>query len=118
MNLKSLLLSALDTVRDDSDKSSPVRIVLEPKSSRQDPQEFMNLLLANTRLEASLPVNLVMLGPRRPSALEEPEADRRGMDGVPIRDGDAPHASIAWARSTGASTSSKAGSSRCFRSTR
>ncbi len=62
VNLKSLLLSALDTVRDDSDKSAPVRIVLEPKSSRQDPQEFMNLLLANTRLESSLPVNLVMLG--------------------------------------------------------
>jgi topoisomerase-4 subunit A len=62
VNLKSLLLSALDTVRDDSDKSFPVRIVLEPKSSRQDPQEFMNLLLANTRLESSLPVNLVMLG--------------------------------------------------------
>jgi topoisomerase IV subunit A len=62
VNLKSLVLSALDTVRDDSDKSSPVRIVLEPKSSRQDPQEFMNLLLANTRLESSLPVNLVMLG--------------------------------------------------------
>ena len=61
-NLKSLLLSALDTVRDESDKSSPVRIVLEPKSSRQDPQEFMNLLLANTRLEATLPINLVMLG--------------------------------------------------------
>jgi len=62
VNLKSLLLSALDAVRDDSDKSSPVRLVLEPKSSRQDPQEFMNLLLANTRLESSLPINLVMLG--------------------------------------------------------
>ncbi len=62
VNLKSLMLSALDTVRDDSDKSSPVRIVLEPKSSRQDPQEFMNLLLANTRLESSVPINLVMLG--------------------------------------------------------
>jgi topoisomerase-4 subunit A len=62
VNLKSLMLSALDAVRDESDKSSPVRLVLEPKSSRQDPAEFMNLLLANTRLEASLPVNLVMLG--------------------------------------------------------
>ncbi len=39
-----------------------MRIVLEPKSSRQDPAEFMSLLLANTRLESSLPVNLVMLG--------------------------------------------------------
>jgi len=62
VNLKGLMLSALDAVRDESDKSSPVRIVLEPRSSRQDPQEFMHLLLANTRLEASLPVNLVMLG--------------------------------------------------------
>ncbi|HVE50471.1 MAG TPA: DNA topoisomerase IV subunit A [Casimicrobiaceae bacterium] len=62
LNQKNLMLSALDTVRDESDKSSPVRIVLEPRSSRQDPQEFMHLLLANTRLEASLPVNLVMLG--------------------------------------------------------
>ena len=62
LNLKMLMLSALDVVRDESDKSSPVRIVFEPKSSRQDPQAFMNLLLANTRLESTLPINLVMLG--------------------------------------------------------
>lgn len=62
LNLKNLMLSALDTVRDESDKSSPVRLVLEPRSSRQDPAEFMQLLLANTRLETSLPVNFVMLG--------------------------------------------------------
>ncbi len=62
VNLRNVMLAALDAVRDESDKSSPVRIVLEPKSSRQDPAEFMSLLLANTRLESSLPVNLVMLG--------------------------------------------------------
>ena len=62
VNLKTLMLGALDTVRDESDKASPVRLVLEPRSSRQDAAEFMSLLLANTRLEASLPVNLVMLG--------------------------------------------------------
>jgi topoisomerase IV subunit A len=62
INLKNVVLGALDTVRDESDKRAPVRIVLEPRSSRQDPQEFMHLLLANTRLEASLPINLVMLG--------------------------------------------------------
>ncbi|HVK56342.1 MAG TPA: DNA topoisomerase IV subunit A [Burkholderiales bacterium] len=62
LNLKTLILSVLDTVRDESDKDSPVRIVLEPKSSRQDQQEFINLLLANTRLESSLSINLVMLG--------------------------------------------------------
>jgi topoisomerase-4 subunit A len=62
INLRTLMLSVLDTVRDESDKTSPVRIVLEPKSSRQSPQEFVNLLLANTRLESSLSINLVMLG--------------------------------------------------------
>jgi topoisomerase-4 subunit A len=39
-----------------------VRIVLEPRSRQQDPQEMMNLLLANTRLESGLPMNFVMLG--------------------------------------------------------
>ncbi len=62
INLKTLLLSALDSVRDESDKNAPVRIVFEPRSSRQEPQEFVDLLLANTRLESSLPVNLVLLG--------------------------------------------------------
>ncbi|HEY1325457.1 MAG TPA: DNA topoisomerase IV subunit A [Casimicrobiaceae bacterium] len=62
VNLKALLGGALETMRDESDKTSPVRLVFEPRSSRQDPQEFVNLLLANTRLETGLPVNLVMLG--------------------------------------------------------
>ena len=62
INLKNLMLAALDAVRDESDKTAHVRIVLEPRSSRQDTQELLNLLLANTRLETSLPVNLVMLG--------------------------------------------------------
>ncbi len=62
VNLKTLMLSALDTVRDESDKSSPVRLVFEPRSSRQNPQEFVDLLLANTRLESPLAMNLVMLG--------------------------------------------------------
>jgi topoisomerase-4 subunit A len=62
VNQKALFADALDTMRDESDKSSPVRLVFEPRSSRQDPQEFVDLLLAHTRLEAALPVNLVMLG--------------------------------------------------------
>ncbi len=61
-NLKALMLGALDLVRDESDKQAPVRLVFEPKSSRQDQQEFVNLLLAHTRLESSLPINLVLLG--------------------------------------------------------
>ena len=62
VNLKALLLGALDTVRDESDKDAPVRLVFEPRSSRQDVEEFVDLLLANTRLETSLPINLVVLG--------------------------------------------------------
>ena len=62
VNLKALFADALDTMRDESDKSSPVRLVFEPRSSRQSAQELVDLLLANTRLETTLPVNLVMLG--------------------------------------------------------
>ena len=62
VNLKALFADALDTMRDESDKTSPVRLVFEPRSSRQNPQEFVDLLLANTRLESTLPMNLVMLG--------------------------------------------------------
>lgn len=61
-NLKSLMLSILDRVRDESDGEHPVRLVFEPKSSRQDPDEFMNVLLAQTSLEGNVPMNLVMIG--------------------------------------------------------
>ncbi len=60
--LKALWLNTLELVRDESDKHAPVRLVFEPKSGRQDPQAFVHLLLAHTRLESNLPLNLVMLG--------------------------------------------------------
>ena len=61
-NLKSLMLSILDRVRDESDSEQPVRLVFEPKSSRQDVDEFVNVLLAQTSMETNAPLNLVMLG--------------------------------------------------------
>ncbi len=61
-NLKALLLSQLDRVRDESDGTQPVRLVFEPKSSRQDPAAFMNLLLAQTSMEGNVSLNLVMVG--------------------------------------------------------
>ncbi len=61
-NLKSLMLSILDRVRDESDSAQPVRLVFEPKSSRQDPDEFIRLLLAQTSLEGNVSLNLVMIG--------------------------------------------------------
>jgi topoisomerase-4 subunit A len=36
--------------------------VLEPRSSRQDPEEFMRFMLTHTSLEENFPVNLVALG--------------------------------------------------------
>ena len=61
-NLKQLLLAALGKVNDESDKKNKVRLVLEPRSSRQEPAEFMRLMLAHTSLEENFSVNLVVLG--------------------------------------------------------
>jgi topoisomerase-4 subunit A len=61
-NLKQLLLGALEKVNDESDKANRVRLVLEPRSSRQDPEEFMRLMLSHTSLEENFSVNLVVLG--------------------------------------------------------
>jgi topoisomerase-4 subunit A len=60
--LKQTILSVLDTVRDESGKDAPVRLVLEPKSKNQDQTEFMNILLAHTSLESGTSINLVMIG--------------------------------------------------------
>lgn len=61
-NTRTLMLSLLDRVRDESDGQAPVRLVFEPKSSRQNPDDFMNTLMAQTSLEGNVPVNLVMMG--------------------------------------------------------
>lgn len=60
--LKQLVLGVLDTVRDESSDKAPVRIVLEPRSSRQGRDEFMAVLLAHTHLETSVSVNCTMIG--------------------------------------------------------
>ena len=59
---KSLVLSVLDTVRDESGKEAAVRLVFEPRTSKVDRDEFANVLLAQTSMESSAPVNLVMIG--------------------------------------------------------
>jgi topoisomerase-4 subunit A len=60
--LKSLILNSLDTIRDESGRGAPVRLVFEPKSKNQDQTEFMLMLLAHTSLESSSSINLVMIG--------------------------------------------------------
>ncbi|WP_034299094.1 DNA topoisomerase IV subunit A [Herbaspirillum sp. RV1423] len=59
---KQALLALLDAVRDESGRDAPVRLVFEPKSKNQDQTEFMNTLLAQTSLETSSSINLVMIG--------------------------------------------------------
>ncbi|WP_442592405.1 DNA topoisomerase IV subunit A [Parapusillimonas sp. JC17] len=59
---KALVLGMLDTVRDESGKDAAVRLVFEPKTSRIDRDEFVNVLLAQTGMEGNAPINLVCLG--------------------------------------------------------
>ncbi|MFV0664501.1 DNA topoisomerase IV subunit A [Denitromonas sp.] len=60
--LKQLVLGVLETVRDESSDKAPIRLVLEPRSSRQGRDEFMAVLLAHTSLETSTSLNLTMIG--------------------------------------------------------
>ena len=59
---KQLMLSMLDKARDESDRNHPVRLVFEPKSSRIDENEFVNLLLAKTSMESNVSMNVVVVG--------------------------------------------------------
>jgi topoisomerase-4 subunit A len=62
LQLKAALLSVLDTVRDESNKDAPVRLVFEPKSRTVEQSELITTLLAHTSLESSVPMNLTMVG--------------------------------------------------------
>ncbi|MBS0446198.1 MAG: DNA topoisomerase IV subunit A [Proteobacteria bacterium] len=62
VQLKTTVLAVLDTVRDESSKDAPVRIVFEPKTRTIDQQELAHTLLAHTSLETSAPVNLTVVG--------------------------------------------------------
>lgn len=59
---KVAMLALLDTVRDESDKQTPTRLVFEPKTKNVDRNEFVNALLAQTSLECNVSMNLVMVG--------------------------------------------------------
>ena len=58
---KALMLSLLDTVRDESGKEAAVRLVFEPKSSRISRDDLVTTLLAQTSMETSVPMNLVCI---------------------------------------------------------
>jgi topoisomerase-4 subunit A len=61
-NAKQVMLGVLESVRDESNEKQPVRLVLEPRTSKVPQDEFMAVLLAQTSLEANVAINLTMMG--------------------------------------------------------
>ncbi|MBU6460532.1 MAG: DNA topoisomerase IV subunit A [Proteobacteria bacterium] len=61
-NLKQLFSGLIEVLRDESDKEEAVRLVFEPRSSRQDQHELMQALLSHTSLEINYSMNLVVIG--------------------------------------------------------
>lgn len=60
--LKALYTSLIDRYNDASDKDNPIRLVFEPKSAKQDPEELVQILLATTSLETSYSANFTVVG--------------------------------------------------------
>jgi topoisomerase-4 subunit A len=60
--MKQFILDQVEGARDESDRRSKLRLVIEPRSSRQDPEELMAALMVHTSLETRYPVNLTWLG--------------------------------------------------------
>src|SRR5882672_10024475 len=60
--MKQFILDQVEGARDESDRKSKLRLVIEPRSSRQDPEELMAALMVNTSLETRYAINLTWLG--------------------------------------------------------
>src|SRR2546429_1199061 len=60
--LKQFILDQVESVRDESDRKSKLRLVIEPRTSRQVPEEMMAALLVHTSLESRYALNLTWLG--------------------------------------------------------
>jgi topoisomerase-4 subunit A len=60
--LRQFILDQVETVRDESDRKAKLRLVIEPRSSRQDPEATMAALMVNTSLETRYAVNMTWLG--------------------------------------------------------
>lgn len=59
---KNYLLSILGSFGDESDKTDSIRLVLEPKSYKQSPEDFMNALISRIGLEESVKINFTTVG--------------------------------------------------------
>src|SRR6185436_9633776 len=60
--MKQFILDQVEGARDESDRKSKLRLVIEPRSSRQDENELMAALMVNTSLETRYAINLTWIG--------------------------------------------------------
>src|SRR5215210_5263138 len=60
--MKQFILDQVEGVRDESDRKSKLRLVIEPRTSKQNPDEMMAALLVHTSMETRYAVNLTWLG--------------------------------------------------------
>jgi len=60
--LKALYTSLIDRYSDASDKDNPIRLVFEPKSNKQNPEELAQILLGTTSLETNYSSNFTVVG--------------------------------------------------------
>lgn len=59
---RQLINSILSAARDESSKDEAVRLVLEPKNSKIDVDEFMNTLIVKLGLEQTVKINMTSIG--------------------------------------------------------
>ena len=60
--LKQFILDQVETVRDESDRKSKLRLVIEPRTSKINPDEMMTALMVHTSLETRYAINLTWIG--------------------------------------------------------
>lgn len=72
--LKFLFNAYLERMKDDSDTEHPIRLVLQPKTSKINRDEFLAIFLQHTSMEVNVPFNLVVVrrdGTPKQSTLRE-----------------------------------------------
>ena len=60
--MKQFILDQVEAVRDESDRKSKLRLVIEPRTSKIDADDMMAALLVHTSLETRYALNLTWLG--------------------------------------------------------
>src|SRR6202171_1275947 len=60
--MKQFILDQVEAVRDESDRKSKLRLVIEPRTSKIDPEDMIAALLVHTSLETRYAINLTWLG--------------------------------------------------------